>query len=195
MGTAQEHRDIRERALVGAKFTITEKFVGVLPVDDILLERIEAEHWAIVHPSWRDHPARKVFNIDFNWLRQRNKRRDKIDVSIWCGDTLCGLFLAKLSRKRINVALRFLESNPHEHPLVGYMIPIGLYIAESFAREYGAKDVMVSRPEKPLVPLYREWGYELDAADLSREKRKCNTRAKVLIKTMNVQSRVFNEQS
>lgn len=195
MGTAKEHRDIRERAIEGVMLTITEKYVGVLPVEDILLERIEADHWAIVHPSWRNHPARKAFSIDFNWLRQRNKRRDKIDVSIWCGDTLCGLFLAKLSRKRINVALRFLESNPHEHPLAGYMIPIGLDIAESFARQYGARDVMVSRPAKDLVPLYREWGYELDAADLSREKRNCKTRAKVLIKTMNVQSRVFNEQS
>lgn len=195
MGTAQEHRDIRERALARATLTIAEKFVGELPVEHIQLERIEPGHWAIIHPAWRLHPDRKAFDIDFNWLQKRNKRRDKVDVSIWCGDELCGMFLAKLSRRRINFALRFLESSPFPHPLEGYMIPIGLFIAEAFAYEYGVHQVMVSRPAKSLVPLYRDWGYELDAADLSREKRNCNTRAKALTKKMNMQVRVFNEQS
>ena len=105
-------------------------------------------------------------------------------MSIWCGEHLCGMFLAKLSRKRVNVALRFLESNPNETPLSGYMIPIGLIIAESFARAYGAMEVMVSQPDRLLIPLYREQGYYLTAADQSRERRSCNIRAKVLVKKL-----------
>ncbi|EPE4835626.1 TPA: hypothetical protein ACSTJZ_001151 [Serratia fonticola] len=184
MGTAQEHRDKREVALNLANDGFVDAFLGVLPVEDISLERIGQEHWSIVHPAWRNHPDRQHLKINFNWLRQRNKRRDKLDVSIWCGEHLCGLFLAKLSRRRINVALRFLESNPSSTPLSGYMIPIGLIIAESFARAYGAKEVMVSQPDKPLVPLYREQGFELIQADQSRERRSCNVRAKVLVKKL-----------
>ncbi|MEI7065299.1 hypothetical protein WCU84_16760 [Dickeya chrysanthemi] len=184
MGTAQEHREKREIALSLANAGFVEAFLGVLPIDDILLDRIVPEHWSMVNPAWRNHPERKHLKVDFNWLRQRNKRRDKLDASIWCGEHLCGLFLAKLSRKRINVALRFLESNPNETPLSGYMIPIGLIIAESFARAYGAKEVMVSQPDKLLIPLYREQGFELIPADQSRERRSCNIRAKVLVKKL-----------
>ncbi|MDH1089051.1 hypothetical protein N5C79_21350 [Pantoea brenneri] len=183
MGTAQEHREKREYALSLAYERIVGEFLTAVPViESIWFERIEPDHWSIVHPAWRAHPDRKDLRIDFNWLRQRNKRRDKLDVSIWCGDDLCGLFLAKLSRKRINVALRFLESNPYPNPLLGYMLPIGLIIAESFAFAYEAKEVAVTQPDKSLVPLYRQRGYQLNAADLSREKRKCDIRAKVLVK-------------
>ncbi|MCS3432937.1 hypothetical protein [Klebsiella sp. BIGb0407] len=184
MGTAHEHREKREIALSLANAGFVEAFLGVLPVEDILLDRIAPEHWSIVNPTWRNHPERKHLKVDLNWLRQRNKRRDKLDVSIWCGEYLCGLFLAKLSRKRVNVALRFLESNPNDTPLSGYMIPLGLIIAESFAHAYGAKEVMVSQPDKLLIPLYREQGFELIPADQSREKRSCNIRAKVLVKKL-----------
>ncbi|MDR6299321.1 hypothetical protein [Pantoea dispersa] len=161
---------------------IEEAYKDTLPVSGIRFDRITSDVWPIVHPAWRQHRDRLHFNIDFNWLRQRNKRRDKLDVSIWCGDILCGLFLAKLSRKRINVALRYLESNPFYHPLQDNMISLGLIIAESFARAYEAHTVMVSQPARGLVWRYREAGYELSDADLSREKRGHKYRAKVLIK-------------
>lgn len=196
MGTAQEHREKREYALTIAYERIVDEFLAAIPVvQSILLERIESDHWSIVHPAWRNHPDRIDLRIDFNWLRQRNKRRDKLDVSIWCGDVLCGLFLAKLSRRRINVALRYLESNPYPNPLLGYMIPIGLIIAESFAFAYEAKEVAVCQPDKYLIPLYRERGYQLNAADSSREKRKCDIRAKVLVKTVLATNRAFNEHA
>lgn len=183
MGTPQEHREKREYALSIAYERIVDEFLADIPViERIMLERIEPDHWSIVHPAWRNHPDRIGLRIDLNWLRQRNKRRDKLDVSIWCDDKLCGMFLAKLSRKRINVALRYLESSPYPNPLLGYMLPIGLIIAESFAIAYEAKEVAVSQPDKPLVALYRQRGYELNAADQSREKRKCDIRAKVLVK-------------
>lgn len=182
MGTLKEHSEKRELALYLAMVAIDGAFGVTLPVSDIRLQRITPDLWSVVHPPWRQHRDRLHFNIDFNWLRQRNKRRDKLDVSIWCGDTLCGLFLAKLSRKRVNVALRYLESNPFHHPLQDNMISLGLIIAESFARSYGAHTVMVSQPAKDLVWRYREAGYELTNADLSREKRGHKYRAKVLIK-------------
>lgn len=184
MGTAKEHREIRELALELAKVGFVDSYFGELPVEDIILDRIRAEMWEIVHPNWREHPVRRHLKIDFNWLQQRNRRRDKLDVSIWCGGVLCGLFLAKLSRKRINVALRFLESNPNITPLSGYIIPLGIIIAESFARAYGSKEVMISQPNKELVYLYREQGYNLIPADQSREQRSCKIRAKVLVKRM-----------
>lgn len=183
MGTAQEHREKREYALSLAYERIVDEFLTAIPViESILFERIKSDDWSIVHPAWRVHYDRKDLRIDFNWWRQRNKRRDKLGVSIWCDGELCGMFLAKLSRRRITVALRYLESNPYPNPLLGYMLPIGLIIAESFAIAYEAKEVAVSQPDKSLIPLYRQRGYQLNAADLSREKRKCDIRAKVLVK-------------
>lgn len=182
MGTLKEHSEKRELAIDLAMVAIDGAFGGILPVSEIRLKRITPDLWPVVHPAWRQHRDRLHLNIDFNWLRQRNKRRDKLDVSIWCEGQLCGLFLAKLSRRRINVALRYLESNPFDHPLQDNMISLGLIIAESFARSYEAHTVMVSQPAKGLIWRYREAGYELTDADASREKRGQKYRAKVLIK-------------
>jgi len=184
MAGAAEHRHFRDVALNLAKTQIILDFGTIVQPDLLALERIKPSDWQIVHPAWREHPARRHLKIDFNWLKQRNKRRDKLDVSIWYQGTLCGLFLAKLSRRRISVALRFLESNPFPHGLAGLMIPIGLTIAENFGLVYGAPQVMISHPERNLVQMYRGQGYELIAADLDREKRGCQVRAKLMIKML-----------
>jgi len=184
MAGASEHRELRAMALSIAGLQILDDYGDRITFENLSLERIKSSDWDIVHPAWRTHPARKHLKIDFNWLRQRNKRRDKLDVSIWYDGQLCGLFLAKHSRKRINVALRFLESNPFSHGLTDLMIPIGLILAESFATAYGASQVLISQPVRELVPDYRVEGYELVPADIERERRGCRIRAKVLVKTL-----------
>lgn len=184
MATLQEHRQKRAQALALAILTIDDNFGDVLPVHAIRLEKIVPDDWAVVHPAWRQHPDRALLGIDFNWLARRVQNRDKIDVGIWCGDELCGLIFARVSRRRINVTLRYLESNPFLNPLSGYLLPLGMIVAESFAEAYGARTVMVSQPDRALVPLYRSQGYKLSAADESREKRGCKIRAKVLVKRM-----------
>lgn len=180
MATLQEHR--QKRALALAILTIDDNFGHVLPVNLIRLDKIVPDDWAIVHPAWRQHPNRAFLGIDFNWLARRVQNRDKIDVGIWCGDELCGLLFARVSRRRINVTLRYLESNSFPNPLSGYLLPVGMIVAESFAEAYGAQAVMVRQPDRALVPLYRSQGYKLSAADENREKRGCKIRAKVLVK-------------
>lgn len=184
MATLQEHRQKRAQALALAILTIDDNFGHVLPVNLIRLDKMVPDDWAIVHPAWRQHPDRAFLGIDFNWLARRVQNRDKIDVGIWCGDELCGLLFARVSRRRINVTLRYLESNPFPNPLSGYLLPVGMIVAESFAEAYGAQTVMVSQPDRALVPLYRSQGYKLSAADENREKRGCKIRAKVLVKRM-----------
>lgn len=184
MATAHEHFIIREAALAIAVVRIEDDFGDSVPVSEIQLDRIVAADWQSVHPAWRLHPSRRHLGITLNWLQQRNRRRDKLDVAIRCGDMLCGLFLARLSRRRIAVTLRFLESNPFPHPLQDRMIPLGIIIAESFAEAYGAREVMISQPDRGLVSAYRREGYELTAADRSRERRGCRIRAKVLIRRL-----------
>jgi len=187
MGTAKEHRDLRDVAFALSRAQIIDDYleqISLETIESIHFERILPSHWEIVHPVWRLHQKRRGFNISLNWLQMRNKRRDKLDVSIWCGNALCGLFLAKISRNKVTVALRYLESNPYENPLAGLMIPIGLILAESFAEVYEISEVLISRPDKGLVERYREQGYELCEADSRREKRGCKIRAKVLIKKL-----------
>ena len=180
MRTPREHFAIREEALTLA----TTQIAIQLQLININFERIKETEWELVRHAWRRHPVRKGLKIEFNWLAHRNKRRDKLDVSIWSQGVLCGLFLAKLSRKSINVALRYLESNPYCHPLSGKVIPVGLIIAESFAVSYGAYQVMVCRPERHLIKYYRSFGYELNDADLQRERRNFKIRANSLVKKL-----------
>ncbi|MBP2171671.1 hypothetical protein J2125_004967 [Erwinia toletana] len=182
MATEKEHLERREIALALARVQIAIVFGDVLPVDDVELAHITPADCERVRLSWRSHPERQ--KITFNWLRHHNKRRDRLDVTIHCLGELCGIMLARHSRRRINVNLRYVESSPYPHPLAGYILPVALIIAESFADAYGAMQVTVSQPDRALVPHYRQQGYELTAADRSREKRGCPIRAKILVKTL-----------
>ncbi|MGV2364615.1 MAG UNVERIFIED_CONTAM: hypothetical protein MIN83_24635 [Paenibacillus polymyxa] len=71
MGTAQEHREKREYALSLAYERIVGEFLTAVPViESIWFERIEPDHWSIVHPAWRAHPDRKDLRIEplrFSW--------------------------------------------------------------------------------------------------------------------------------
>ncbi len=51
MGTAQEHREKREIALSLAHAGFVEAYLGLLPVKDILLDRIAPTHWSMVNSA------------------------------------------------------------------------------------------------------------------------------------------------
>lgn len=176
------HELIRETALADAMVTIATDFGHILPVDEIILDRIYYEDSQEVIRAWR-MPQKRSW-IEFNWARERSHQTKRIDVTIRCRHFLCGLMLAKRSRKKLCVTLRYLEGNPYNHPLSGYVLPIALIIAESFAVAYNIKQVCVSRPAKGLINHYITQGYELSPADKARLKRSGQPRAKLMTKEL-----------
>ncbi|HEE5106829.1 TPA: hypothetical protein ACWZTV_004730 [Klebsiella pneumoniae] len=186
MASPSAHKAIRIMALNLASIAIKTRFNNDVKLShltgDINFDNILASHCDEVHARWRNTTLRGC--ITLNWHRQMHKGREQIDVSIHCNGQLCGLMLCRYSRRRINVNLRFLEGCPHPHlnPLIGYIMPIGLIIAENFAIAYEAEQVSISNPEKLLIPRYRDHGYGLTQQDKDRERRKCPIRGKLLIK-------------
>lgn len=186
MAPISTHKNIRNMALSLASVALKTQFINNAQLShltgQIQFDNILARHCDEVHNGWRNTPLRGC--ITLNWHRQMHKGREQIDVSIHCNGQLCGLMLCRYSRRRINVNLRFLEGCPHPHlnPLIGYVMPIGLIIAENFAIAYQAEQVSISNPEKLLIPRYRNHGYGLTQQDKDRERRKCPIRGKLLIK-------------
>ncbi|MBA5202877.1 hypothetical protein H2Y57_04110 [Pectobacterium aroidearum] len=181
-----EHLLKRELALGLAKIQIIKLMGGIIQpegtVEKISFEKITHSHCEEVNNKWRVPLKRN--NITLNWHRKITKNREKIDVSVHCDVFLCGLMLAQYSRRRININIRFLEGCPYadKNPLLGNLIPIALIVVEQFALAYGAEQVTISNPEKYLLPIYRQYGYDLTGQDRDRERRKCPIRGKMLIK-------------
>lgn len=178
------HEIIRASAFDNALITITTDFGHILPIDKIKLDRIYYEDAQEVINNWRKCNKRDW--IEFDWSQERSRQTKRIDVTIRCCDILCGLMLAKRSKKRLCVTLRYLEGNPNKHPLSGYILPIALIIAESFAYEYNIKQVCISRPAKGLISQYTAQGYELNPADKARQKRNNKPRAKLMSKILGI---------
>ncbi|HAT2179294.1 hypothetical protein [Raoultella planticola] len=174
------HELIYSEAISDAMISIAAKFSSQLPVDEIKLGHIYYEDSDEASRSWR-RPEKRQY-IDFNWNQERRNQTKRIDVSIRCRDFLCGLMLGRRSKNRLCITLRYLEGNPHNHPLKGFVMPIALIISESFADAYGIRQVNISRPDKKLIERYASFGYSLNAADKARVKRNNSPRAKLLTK-------------
>ncbi|BBS53173.1 hypothetical protein RUW70_24285 [Klebsiella pneumoniae] len=176
------HELIYSEAIADAMISIAAKFSSQLPVDEIKLGHIYYEDSYEASRSWR-LPEKRQY-IDFNWNQERRNQTKRIDVSIRCRDFLCGLMLGRRSKNRLCITLRYLEGNPHNHPLKGFVMPIALIISESFADAYGIRQVNISRPDKKLIERYASFGYSLNAADKARVKRNNSPRAKLLTKLL-----------
>ncbi|WP_199634712.1 hypothetical protein JEM67_17930 [Serratia sp. PAMC26656] len=170
------------QALSEGLIMISQQLAGKIPVDEIELGHIYYKDSQEASRNWRQHGKRQ--EIDLEWWRERRNQTKRIDVSIRCRHFLCGLMLARRSRQRLCVTLRYLEGNPNAHPLKGFVMPIALIIAESFAMEYDISQVNISRPAKELIKRYQSFGYALDATDKNRVKRNNKPRAKLMIKTI-----------
>jgi len=168
--------------LAQARVNIVEEFDGKLPVDEIELGHIYYDDAEEVRLKWRLTYARSWINLDWASVRKSQKRR--IDVSIRCRDSLCGLMLAQRSNKKLCVTLRYLEGNPNPHPLKGYVLALAMIIAETFAEADNIRQVCVSRPEKGLIDKYESLGYELNATDKERIRRNGKPRAKLMTKRL-----------
>ncbi|CAM2925498.1 hypothetical protein APT15_09740 [Escherichia coli] len=174
------HELIYFQALAEAKISITKEFSHLLPVDEIELGHIYYEDSEEARLEWRKTEKRDW--ISFDWSLEKSNQTKRIDVSIRCRNFLCGLMLGRRSKRRLCITLRYLEGNPHAHPLKGFVMPIALIIAESFAEVYGINQVNISRPEKKLLDRYQSYGYTLNSADKERVKRNNRPRAKLLTK-------------
>lgn len=168
------------RAISDSLLSITAQFSSELPVEDIKLGHIYYDDAEEVSREWRKTEKRDW--ISLNWNQEKSNQTRRIDVSIRCRSFLCGLMLGRRSKKRLCVTLRYLEGNPHDHPLKGFVMPIALIIAESFAEVYNISQVNISRPDKNLIERYQSFGYALSAVDKNRVKRNNNPRAKLLTK-------------
>ncbi|CAH0303689.1 hypothetical protein SRABI13_04479 [Erwinia aphidicola] len=187
MATASEHRKLRDMALILARARISTELSHKIPdgaAFDIILERLDMTHADFVKDHWRTVTSRERVNI--NWTGHRIRHRDKLDVSIMCRGVLCGVLLARHSRRRVNVNLRFLEGNPFvkANPIKGYVMAVALIVTESFALAYRARTVSISSPETVLIPRYRSYQYQLTKQDESREIRGLPVRGDLLVKRL-----------
>lgn len=170
------------QALADAMVEISGRLASKIPVHEIELGHIYYKDSQEASRNWRQNVKREEINLE--WWRERHNQTKRIDVSIRCRDFLCGLMLARRSRQRLCVNFRYLEGNPNSHPLKGFVMPIALIIAESFAKEYDISQVNISRPSKGLIERYQSFGYALDATDKNRIKRNNKPRAKLMTKTI-----------
>ncbi|MBW5416244.1 hypothetical protein [Pseudomonas sp. MAG002Y] len=124
----------------------------------------------------------------WNWravLKAEKKKPKRIEVSFHVNGTLCGLMLARFSKRRISINVRFIEASPDpSHPLRQKFLPASLLFAELFAAAIGATYVHVSKPVEALVPKYRKLGYDLDSADKARERKGFKPRCLLLTKRL-----------
>lgn len=92
----------------------------------------------------------------------RGKRSTHVDLAIWSDTALCGLMIGQVSDGRINATIHFLESDPGENPLKGYIVSIATRFIEALGLLLGCEAAVISRPIPELVDFYRGFGYTIE---------------------------------
>ncbi len=87
-------------------------------------------------------------------------------MAIWNGSLLCGLTIGKASRgilgggRESNVTIHFLQGAPRAiNVLKGYIAPISIDAAESYAKVLGKNYVYLKNPERQVMSMYASFGF------------------------------------
>lgn len=167
-----------------ATFPLFEPILSNVAGVDVALGHI-GEPELVAAGLWRDHPNCKAV-WDWRELMRKLRRTPKrLDVSFYCGETLCGLMVATISKSRVNVNVLYVEAAPDPaHPLKAKFLSVAIYVAELFAAWLNATHVSVSNPLVPVVDYYLDLGYRRTARDRKRMDKGRSPRDKLLIKDL-----------
>ena len=107
---------------------------------------------------WRDTPN-----------HMQNDARH-LDLSLWYGDTLCGLCFASPSGARTLVRIKLLEGKPSEpggpHALATRVIELCTFAVAQYCKIIGAVEIVIDSPLEDAVPKYIKAGYQMVNGDL-----------------------------
>jgi len=169
-----------------AAFELISPILSARSGIEIALRSIE-EAELLATELWRRHPRCRA---TWNWrelMRKFHRTPKRMDVSFYCGDVLCGLMVATISKARVNVNVMYVEASPDpQHPLKSIFLGVALYQAELFAAALGATHVSVSNPLPAVVGYYLGLGYDRISNDRKRIARGGEPRDKLLIKAVQI---------
>lgn len=113
---------------------------------------------------------------DWDRIVQRQPRSpDNVDLAIWSGETLCGLMVGRLSKRRTRLLLEVIEGAPFvPHPLQGRVLDLGLLAAEYYAKGVGARWVRLMNPLPGMQARYiARYGFGPVAVDGRQTYQDC----------------------
>jgi hypothetical protein len=155
--TEDRYREIRTAALRRAEGLAA----AALAPTPVRLDAISAAALQAFHDQWEGHPARRY---PWPWPTMLDNARrnepDRFEVSVWSGDTLCGLGIGPTRQKFCRVD--FIEGSPDPtQPLKGSIAVVVSGAAVACATATGREEVRLNEPFPALIPRYQALGFEL----------------------------------
>lgn len=83
-----------------------------------------------------------------------------ISLSLWHGQTLCGLCFATPKRSKFRIKLMLVEGHPDStHPLKGFVAAMMITAVEDYAKLIDLPSILIPKPLPEVVPLYKKLGF------------------------------------
>jgi len=152
----QDYRKVQEQYALRLRRAL-ELAAERWPIDGLRLNPIDPAALAAFQDGWREHWARMT---DWDWAEAEHRTPKGFNVAIWHNDELCGLASGKLTGSKA-LRLDYLEGRPGGHPLKGQIIPLVLTCADAYRILTGSKELKLYDVWEPLVPVYKDHGFEL----------------------------------
>jgi hypothetical protein len=147
-GRAYQAAEARLRSVLQAED------LSLRPITNVALDAFERE--------WQSHPQRRV---GWAWrpLVEGLKRTPaRFSLSVWHGETLCGLAIGRPSAGPTFCAVSNLEGAPDAtHPLKGRVVVCVLTALEAYTIAIGRGEMRLTNPITDVVPIYETFGFRL----------------------------------
>jgi hypothetical protein len=111
--------------------------------------------------QWEGHPLR---SYPWPWRQMvedaRRNEPGRFEVSVWSGETLCGLAIG--STRQAFCRVDYLEGSPDPaHPLKGIVTVIVSGAATAYATALGKDEIRLMNPLPAVVPHYQSLGFKV----------------------------------
>ncbi|WP_369348367.1 hypothetical protein [Stenotrophomonas sp. JAG2] len=122
------------------------------------------DHDLLAVQDWRDSWPEAMVHIKPNWeweieRRKIIRREARLDLAICSGETLQGIALGRVSRRRVVATIHFMERNPSRNPFEDLVGPICVTYLEELAKLLRCKEICIDRPVEALLDYYAALGF------------------------------------
>ena len=152
-----KYQKYRTEALARAK-----SFLPKYLKDKIDFRGIDKEALLIIQ-MWESHPQRKDLPWSFSqgYKRWAFRHPDRLDLSIWLGETLCSLAIGFPTKTGESMRLDVIEKNPCEVSILDKRIfDLNIVAFRAYADLLGARRIKIMRPlNDKLISFYRSRGF------------------------------------
>nr|WP_313208301.1 hypothetical protein [Stenotrophomonas geniculata] len=153
----QHHKEVRQRAYEAVMNGLREDFPEIRLTEIDGYARAEANSWLV---PINEPTTTQVPGWDWKALwKDFSNKACRVDVAVWVDDSLYGLAIGRVSRRRVVATIHYLQRSPVIPQPAISLGRVATAFLVALAKELRCKEIAVDSPLEALIDYYKSFGF------------------------------------